>query len=266
MGTETYSKTPWYFFTSHQDEATKNNTSAYYQKGDRKPVLKGGRFLEFRPEAEDLGLKEALAFSKDGTLAGIDWQAFRDQKDAFGKPYMDHAKEETFLASKLNWDVDNDQRKYIEALFKAALAARADERIKEPDPRYTQYKGWDESERVFVFRRKDREGREFVALFNLASNAVDFHISAEGIDTHGIGRDYIVALNDEAHEEEWNGSGRYSFWLNTEAPNYGGSSALQDPKFDITDTASKDIRVAPESVIVFSKEPVATHPAPGTRA
>ena len=81
MGTETYSKNPWYFFTGHQDDSTKNNTSAYYQEKDGKTVLTGGRFLEFRPEAEGIGLREALAFSTDGTVAGIDWQAFRGQTD-----------------------------------------------------------------------------------------------------------------------------------------------------------------------------------------
>ena len=96
-------------FTGHRDTATRNHTSAYYEVRDGVTYLTGGRFHEFAPEALDAELRDALSFSRDGTVPGIDWAAFRAQKDRYGLAYMDHARRETFLRSKLDWDT-NDER------------------------------------------------------------------------------------------------------------------------------------------------------------
>ena len=184
-------------------------------------------------------MKEPLAFSADGAVAGIDWQVFRTQTDKFGRPYMDHARNETFEASKLRWE--NTER------------AR-DERIKEPNPIHTQYKGWDQSERIFAFRRRDRQERELVTLFNLDHDVVDFRLSAEGIEAYGIGQGYIVSLDEETQDAEWPGNGCFYLWLNTEAPRFDGRGAIENLNLQITNDKMEDIRVPAESVIVFSKE------------
>ncbi len=256
MGTENYCKIPWYFFTGHKDDATRNNTSAYYEEVDGKPVLKGGRFLEFRLEAEAIGLKEALAFSADGTVADIDWQDFRSQTDKFGNPYMDHARREAFTSSKINWDNSNDEQTQVEALFKFLLKARIDERIKESDPVHVQYKGWEKSERVFIMRRRDRREREFIGLFNLGIDPVSFTVSADGIEAQGIGDSYLIAIDDGTSEAEWTGNGRFSLWLDTEAHEGACCGSLQNGKFTITDGDAADISVPAESAVVFTKDPI----------
>ncbi|HEY6341378.1 MAG TPA: hypothetical protein VIY49_07805 [Bryobacteraceae bacterium] len=196
MGTEFYARTRWYFFTGHQDSSTKNNTSAYYEHASSGPVLAGGRFNEFRLEAREAGFRDAIAFSSDGSLDGIDWRAFREQSGARGRAYMDHASSETFWASKLDWRRRDNKQCAIERLFIALLQARADSRLIDGDPRNSQYKGWSESEHVFVLRRRDSDGREFIGLFNLGSDLVRISISAPGIDAAGCGQGFVVGMED----------------------------------------------------------------------
>ncbi len=132
MGTERNARTPWFFFTGHRDTATNNNVSAYYAEQDGKLVLQGGRFHELQAEAQAAGLREAIAFSADGTLAGVDWKAFREQKDSLGRRYMDPANKETFEASKLDWSHSSEEQQAVERLFeklaKAAPVRRGEKR------------------------------------------------------------------------------------------------------------------------------------------
>jgi 1,4-alpha-glucan branching enzyme len=255
MGTERYARTPWYFFTGHHDPATKNGTSAHYHEDNDTPLLKGGRFLEFQREAEEAGLREALRYSQDGTVAGIDWEAFRSQTDKSGQPYMDHAKQATFAASQLNWADDSDERYSIERLFAMVLRARRDRRLQEDDPRATQYKAWEANERRFVLRRRASDGTEFVALFNLGGEPALFRIAARGIEACGSGAGYIVALDEGRREAGWAGGGRYRLWLSTEARTFGGAKEDAQITFAIPAVQDKDIAVASESVMVFSKVP-----------
>jgi hypothetical protein len=255
MGTERYAKTPWYYFTGHLDSSAKNHTSAFYQTNDGIPVLAGGRFHEFAPEARDAGLSEALAFSGDGTVASIDWEVFRAQRDRLGRPYMDHARRETFEASKLDWNHPDAQQQVVERLFERVLRARQDPRLKEEDPSHTQYKAWENNERVFLMRRRAPDGRELMAFFNLSDEAVSVRISTENIELRGYGRGYIVALDDSRPEEEWESAGRYSLWLDTNANEYGGASLVRERRFQIMGMHYRDIELACTTAIVFSRQP-----------
>jgi hypothetical protein len=247
MGTERYARTPWYYFTGHQDPAPKNHTSAYYQAGGGAPVLTGGRFHEFAPEARDAGLRDALAFSSDGTVEGIVWEAFREQTDRMGRPYMDHARPGTFEASRLDLREPDEAQQGIERLFEKVLRARQDPRLKEEDPRNTQYKGWEKNERVFLMRRRGPDGREFVAFFNLSEDPVSIWISAAGIELSGYGRGYVVALDDGQPEEEWPSAGRYALWLDTNA------GATREKRFEVSETHGRDIELACTTALVFSR-------------
>jgi 1,4-alpha-glucan branching enzyme len=253
MGTERYARTPWYFFTGHMDAATRNSTSAYYTVEGSVPALTGGRFHEFAPEAKAAGLREAMAFSRDGTLSGIDWEAFRQQTDREGRGYRDHADRATFEASKLDWNHPDGEQQAIETLFEKVFGARQDPRLREPDPRHTQYKAWDQNERVFVLRRREPGGEEFVAMFNLGGHAVALEISKCGVAARDCGRGYIIALRDGDLETEWSGVGHYAMWLDTNTVPYGGTQRCRDWEFDIDAGSSTQLDLAPATALVFSK-------------
>ena len=252
MGTELAAETPWFFFTGHKDTSTNNNVSAYYKEQDGKPVLQGGRFHELEAEALAAGLKEALAFSTDGTLEGIDWKAFRSQKDSGGKPYMDPANKETFQASKLDWDHLSERQQTVERLFEKLTKVRQAPAVKNEDPRDTQYKSWSQSERLFLLRRREPAGTEFLAFFNLGANAVTLEISPDAIETIGCGAPYLTALQDDEREAEWPCIGRYSLWLDTNAEEFGGRGELQRPTFEITSVPQR-VHLQGATALVFSK-------------
>ena len=253
MGTERYVLTPWYFFTGHRDQNTRNNTSVYYEETSNGPLLTGGRFHEFMPEARDAGLRAALAFSRNGTTSGIDWEAFRNQTDGRGRAYMDHARRETFEASKLDWERDGAEPRAAQALFAKLLHLRRDPRITEGDPRHTQYKAWAGQERAFVLRRRSSD-RELIALINMGDEPISFRIKDGGIDAHAYGPSYIVAMEDAAQEDEWAAGGRYSAWLDTNSVDYGGRGGWR-LRFEVTATRSRDVVVGPASALVFSRGP-----------
>jgi hypothetical protein len=247
MGTERYARTPWYYFTGHQDPAPRNHTSAYYREDGGVPVLSGGRFHEFAPEARDAGLRDALAFSSDGTVEGIAWEAFREQTDRSGRPYRDHARPGTFDASKLDWSKRDEAQQAVERLFEKVLRARRDPRLTEEDPRHTQYKAWENNERVFLMRRRDPHGSEFAAFFNLGDEPVKVRISAAGMELSGYGRSYIVALDDGQPEEEWGCAGSYALWLDTNA------KAVREKRFEISQTRGREIELPRTTALVFSR-------------
>ena len=203
MGTERSAETPWFFFTGHKDTTTNNNVSAYYGEQGGKLILQGGRFHELQAEAQAAGLKEAIAFSADGTLEGVDWKAFREQKDSLGKPYMDPANKETFEASKLDWRHLSERQQAVERLFEKVATVRQIPAVKNEDPRDTQYKAWAQSECLFLLRRREPRGTEFLAFFNLGSNAVTIEISPTAIGALGCGAPYLTALQDDQREDEW---------------------------------------------------------------
>ena len=253
MGTERYVLTPWYFFTGHRDQDTRNNTSVYYEETSDGPLLTGGRFHEFMPEARDAGLRAALAFSRNGTASGIDWEAFRNQTDGRGHAYMDHARRETFEASKLDWERDGAEPRAAQALFAKLLHLRRDPRITEGDPRHTQYKAWAGQERAFVLRRRSSD-RELIALINMGDEPISFRIKHGGIDAHACGPSYIVAMEDAAQEDEWAAGGRYSARLDTNSVDYGGRGGWR-LRFEVTATRFRDVVVGPASALVFSRGP-----------
>ncbi len=252
MGTERSAETPWFFFTGHKDTATNNNVSAYYGKQDGNPVLQGGRFHELQEEAQAAGLKEALAFSGDGTLAGVDWKAFREQKDSLGKPYMDPANKATFEASKLDWSHVSERQQAVARLFEKLAKLRQDAAVKNEDPRDTQYQAWAQSEHLFLLRRREPGGTEFLAFFNLGPNAVTMEISPGGIRAAGCGIPYLTALQDDQGEDEWPCIGRYFLWLDTNEEEFGGSGGLRQSSFEITD-ASRSFQLQGATALVFSK-------------
>lgn len=255
MGTERYASTRWYFFTGHGDASTRNNSSAYYEVEDGVPQLKGGRFCEFAQEAREAGLKDALWFSADNTLAGIDWAAFRKQKDRFGKPYRDPSDPDTFNASQLIWaEREDHEQRAIETLFEKLTHARQDPRLRDDRPLNTQYKAWEEHERVFVFRRRATHEQEFLALFNLGDDPISMHLSAEGVEIPGANKPYLVGLDESSHEVEWSGAGRYSLWLDTNDQRYAGPAPSKAVNFEIGVDRSKSIQVAAGTALVFSVE------------
>jgi 1,4-alpha-glucan branching enzyme len=252
MGTENYAGSPWFYFTGHLDEGPRNHTSAMYAGTAGAPVLTGGRFYEFAPEAHAVGLQDALAFSRDGTVAGIDWDAFRSQPDLQGRPYMDHARPETFQASKLDWNHSHTSQKAIQKMFTNLMKARQDARIKEQHPRQTQYKAWEHNERIFVMRRRGPDGAEFMALFNLAAEPALIRIHAGGIDLRDHGRGYVVHLDDNQPEQEWESDGEYSLWLDTNADRYGGPGLSCEKRFRVS-AEHREIEVAATTALVYSR-------------
>lgn len=247
MGTERYSQTPWYFFTGHQDEETQNNTSASYCERDGRIMLCGGRYAEFASEAQAAGLREALAFSSDGKPAGIDWGAFRKQLDRLGHPYMDHGRSETFLASKLDWAQTSPQQAEIEALFGRLLPARSDPRLAEEDPQHAQYKLWCGNEHVFVLRRRDFAGNEFICLFNLGVSDVTFTLDREAIELEGAVSPFIIPLVNSQTEAEWAAAGKYSLWFSTRGD-------IFEP-FQISGHQTKRLLLKGPASLVFSRVP-----------
>jgi 1,4-alpha-glucan branching enzyme len=132
MGTERSAETPWFFFTGHKDTTTNNNVSAYYGGQGGKLVLKGGRFHELQAEVRAAGLKEAIAFSADGTLEGVDW-AFRNE-GLTGRPHMTRQQGTAEAKSSIR----SPERKSggTRRLFRAHKGARA-AAVKNEDPRDT---------------------------------------------------------------------------------------------------------------------------------
>jgi hypothetical protein len=252
MGTERYADTPWFYFSGHRDRETRNGVSAHYSPEDTQPVLCGGRFHEFAPEAREAGLREALAFSADGTIDNIDWQAFREQLDRRGRPYMDHALLQTFYACKIDWEARNARQHATERLFERLLNARSDDRLKEDDPRHTQYKAWAENEQAFVLRRRAPDGRELAAFFNLGQQPVSFRV-ATYIQDHMCGHGYIVGSSDSDYEHEWPCAGAYSLWLDTNAPEFGGEGSLSDLHFDASDRAPHTLVISGATAVVYSR-------------
>ena len=255
MGTEHYARTPWYFFTGHKDESTRNNTSAYYEEVGGILTLCGGRFHEFAAEARAAGLRDAICFSTDGTLAGIDWKSFRDQTDRLGRPYMDHAKRETFEASKLDWNLTSIESQGTERLFTTILRARQDPRLSNDDPIDTQYKAWQHSERVFLLRRRQKNNAEFLAFINLGSESVLLRILSNHIDAVGLGEGYLISLDDGEVEKEWICSGTYSLLLDTNDERYGGIHRPSEHAFDIFDEDVGDVRLPGNTCLVYSRQP-----------
>ena len=215
----------------------------------------GGRFHEFAPEAREAGLKEAMSFSPDGTVGEIRWDAFRHQTDRHGRSYMDHAKPETFEASKLDWQGECAEQQAVERLFRKLLAARTDARVTEDDPLNTRYKAWKESERAFLLRRRAADGREFLALFNLGLEPVTMTISADGVDSPGWSGAYLIALDEIAQEGEWPCGGRYTLWLDTNDRRYGGNNSSRRLQFDIQNIGSHDVVIDGGTALVLSIVP-----------
>ena len=114
MGTERSAETPWLFFTGHQDPTTNNNVSAYYGEQDGKLVLQGGRFHELQVEAQAAGLKEAIAFSADGTLRG---------RRLEGLPAAEGLTRETLHGSRQQGELRSQQTR-LESLERAAAGSR----------------------------------------------------------------------------------------------------------------------------------------------
>ena len=254
MGTERYAKTPWYYFTGHQDESSRNNTSAFYADQNGRPILCGGRFHEFASEARDDGLKDALAFSQNGTIASINWDEFRRQTDRFGRLYMDHSDQRTFEASKLDWGNQDSKGHAIQRLFETVLKARRDPRVSETDPRHTQYKAWEKSERVFVMRRRCGSGGELLVCFNLGDKPVVIRIADERIDLPGYGEGYIVASHESEREQEWPNGGEYRLWLDTNASHYGGTLEGQMDGFTISPASSAEINLPATTALAFARD------------
>jgi glycosidase len=253
MGTERYAETPWFYFTGHQDADARNATSAFYQVEGSQAVLSGGRFHEFASEALEAGLEEALAFSLDHTVAGIDWRRFREQRDRRGRPYMDHARIETFEASKIDWNERSVKQAATERLFEKLLRARKDDRVKQSDPRYTQYKAWEANERVFLLRRRNPDGDDLTALFNLGHDATSVRFCATDVDILHFGQGYVVGLTDADAEPEWDGRGAYSLWLDTNSESYGGAGQTLDQQFRVCQDSSYTLVLPGETALVYSR-------------
>jgi len=253
MGTERWVKTPWWFFTGHQDANVSNDTSAFYSLVDGVPVLSGGRFLEFAEEAREAGLEDPLAFSSDGTLAGIDWARFRNQRDRHGRLYMDHAQIGTFQESVIDWTTRDSRQEATEGLFRALFTCRTDDRIKESDPHHVQYKGWSGSEYVFALRRRNAQGEELCALFNLGRHPVTLRVISRGVEAERCGTGYIVEAREGRAEVEWTGSGMYTLWLDTNAECYGGPGHRVRHEFTVSADNSEPVVLGAETALVYSR-------------
>lgn len=266
MGTEHCARTPWLYFTGHLDADAINHTSAFYCLTSERPVLKAGRFHEFSAEALAAGLREPIHFSEDGGVARIGWKEFRDQRDRFGRPYMDHAKPETFDASKLDWAGQTPTRVQIERLWRKLFVAPNQARItEEEDPRNTQYCMWDGNERAFLMRRRSTDGREVLSFFNLGIQPVSLLITDDSIQARGHGTAYVPSLGDAGSEPLWNLSGLYTLWLDGNDVMYGGAGATAVSHLHIAPDSSVEVTLSAAAALVYCKSPplLDNTPAPG---
>jgi hypothetical protein len=165
---------------------------------------------------------------------------------------MDPANQETFEASKLDWNHRSERQQAVDRLFQKLASLRQTSAVKNEDPRDTQYKAWAQSERLFLLRRREPGGSEYLAFFNLDSNSVTIEISPAAIEAIGCGAPYWTALQDDQREDEWPSIGRYSLWIDTNAEEFGGPGALQKPEFEIT-SAPQRFQLQGATALVFSK-------------
>jgi hypothetical protein len=170
---------------------------------------------------------------------------------------MDPANPEAFLASKLDWNDLSEHQQAVERLFAKVAKARQIACVKNENPQDTQYKAWDENEHVFLLRRREPAGSEFLAFFNLASDAVKINLSAAAIDAIGCGAPYLITLHDDECENEWPCTGRYTLWLDTNEQEYGGLGSFIERAFEIAD-ASQSFQLQGMTALVFSKRPTGT--------
>jgi len=251
MGTERCAETPWFYFTGHRDMDTRNNTSAYYEKVDGTYVLNGGRFHEFAREAKAAGLREPLAFSSDGTPAGIDWNAFRAQRDCTGRLYTDPSSVETFEASKLDWSCTTERQQAAERLFTNLASLRTLPAAQNEDPVNVQYKAWDANEKVFTLRRREPGETELVGLFNFSGEAVDIAVCNNDFQALQCGAPYVVSLQDGQRENDWPAKGRYDLWLDTNAEAFGGQDALEDSFFVVVGAQHERFTLLENTALIF---------------
>lgn len=256
MGTERCAETPWFYFTGHRDTDTRNNTSAYYAKVNGEYVLSGGRFHEFAHEARAAALSEPLAFSSDGTPAGIDWNAFRAQRDRTGRLYMDPSNPATFEASKLDWSRTTERQDASERLFAKLASLRALPAAQSQDPTHIQYKAWDGNERLFILRRQAQNGTELAGFFNLGEEAVEIMIGSDAIEAVNCGAPYVVSLEDRQHENEWQTNGRYELWLNTNAEAFGGPVRAEQWSFLVHGPQHERFMLPESTALIFTRRAV----------
>jgi hypothetical protein len=256
MGTERCAETPWFYFTGHRDTDTRNNTSAYYTTVNGEYVLSGGRFHEFAHEAKAAALSEPLAFSCDGTPAGIDWNAFRAQRDRTGRVYMDPSSPATFEASKLDWSRATERQEASERLFAKLASLRALPAAQNEDPANIQYKAWESNERVFMVRRRASRGTELAGFFNLGDKAVEIMIGPDTIEALNCGVPYVVSLEDGQPENEWEANGTYELWLNTNAKTFGGQVEASPWCFLVRDQQYERFILTENTALIFTRRAV----------
>ena len=253
MGTERCAETPWFYFTGHRDKDTRNNTSAYYGKVDGKYVLTGGPFHEFARDAKAVGLREPLAFSTDGTPTGIDWKAFRAQRDGAGRFYMDPSNVETFEGSKLDWSRTSERQAAAERLFAKLASLRTLPATQHDDPVNVQYKAWDANERLFILRRREPGGTELVGFFNFSDDTVDIAVCNDEIQAVQCGAPYVVSLQDGQRENDWPANGRYDLWLDTNAEAFGGKGGLEHSFFVSVGVRHERFRLLENTALIFTR-------------
>jgi hypothetical protein len=214
-------------------------------------VLNGGRFHEFAREAKAAGLREPLAFSSDGTPAGIDWNAFRLQRDCTGRLYMDPSSVETFEASKLDWSCTTERQQAAERLFTKLASLRTLPAAQNEDPVNVQYKAWDANDKVFTLRRREPGGTELVGLFNFSGEAVDIAVCNNDLQALQCGAPYVVSLQDGRRENDWPAKGRYDLWLDTNAEAFGGQEALEDSFFVVVGAQHERFTLLENTALIF---------------
>jgi hypothetical protein len=103
----------------------------------------------------------------------------------------------------------------------------------EGDPRASQYKAWDDNERLFVLRRRAAaEESQLLAVFNRSDAMVTMRLSGDGAEACGQGAGYVIALTDGSPEAEWAVPARMPVWLDTNDPKYGGTRASESGAFE----------------------------------